>query len=87
MRTGKAHLATALGVQAIEHHHRRVLFFPMVELVNALELEKVQARRADRAPAGVCRHGDLDELGYLPFSASGGAPLFHLLSNLCDGIA
>ena len=38
--TGKTHLATALGVQAIEHHHRRVRFFSTVELVNALELEK-----------------------------------------------
>ena len=26
--TGKTHIATALGVQAIEHHHRRVRFFP-----------------------------------------------------------
>jgi len=26
----------------------------------------------------------LDELGYLPFSASGGARLFHLLSNLYE---
>ena len=35
--TGKTHIATALGVQAIEHHHRRVRFFSTVELVNALE--------------------------------------------------
>ena len=28
--TGKTHLATALGVQAIEHHHRRVRFFSTV---------------------------------------------------------
>jgi DNA replication protein DnaC len=27
----------------------------------------------------------LDELGYLPFSASGGALLFHLLSKLYEG--
>ena len=38
--TGKTHIATALGVQAIEHHHRRVRFFSTVELVNALEQEK-----------------------------------------------
>ena len=44
--TGKTHLATAFGVQALEHHRRRVRFFPTVELVNALELEKTcrQAR-------------------------------------------
>jgi DNA replication protein DnaC len=25
--TGKTHIATAIGVQAIEHHHKRVRFF------------------------------------------------------------
>ena len=38
--TGKTHIATALGVQAIEHHRKRVRFFSTVELVNALEQEK-----------------------------------------------
>src|SRR6195256_6729494 len=42
--TGKTHLATALGVQAIEHHHRRVRFFSTVELVNALEAEKANGK-------------------------------------------
>src|SRR3984885_14200668 len=32
--TGKTHIATALGVQAAEHHHKRVRFFSTVELVN-----------------------------------------------------
>lgn len=40
--TGKTHIATAIGVQAIEHHHKRVRFFSTVELVNALEQEKSQ---------------------------------------------
>src|SRR5690606_11904089 len=35
--TGKTHIATAIGIQAIEHHHKRVRFFSTVELVNALE--------------------------------------------------
>lgn len=39
--TGKTHLATAIGVQALEHHRRRVRFFSTVELVNQLEQEKV----------------------------------------------
>ena len=39
--TGKSHVATALGIQAIEHHRKRVRFFSTVELVNALEQEKV----------------------------------------------
>ena len=37
--------------------------------------------------AGRLAHSDLvklDELGYLPFSASGGALLFHLLSKLYE---
>src|SRR3546814_2717012 len=38
--TGKTHVATALGVQAIEHHPKRVRFFSTVALVNAFEQEK-----------------------------------------------
>lgn len=38
--TGKTHLATAIGVQAIEHDRSRVRFFSTIELVNALEQEK-----------------------------------------------
>ena len=83
--TGKTHIATALGVQAIEHHHRRVRFFSTVELVNALEQEKAQGKAGQLANR--LTHADLvilDELGYLPFSASGGALLFHLLSKLYE---
>ena len=83
--TGKTHLATALGIQAIEHHHRRVRFFSTVELVNALELEKAKGQAGQLANRLV--YADvvvLDELGYLPFSASGGAMLFHLLSKLYE---
>ncbi len=83
--TGKTHIATALGVHAVEHHHRRVRFFSTVELVNALEQEKAQGKAGQIA--GRLVHSDLvilDELGYLPFSASGGALLFHLLSKLYE---
>jgi DNA replication protein DnaC len=83
--TGKTHVATAIGVQAIEHHHKRVRFFSTVELVNALEQEKAQGRSGQIANRLI--HSDLvilDELGYLPFSASGGALLFHLLSKLYE---
>jgi DNA replication protein DnaC len=83
--TGKTHLATALGIQAIEHHHRRVRFFSTVELVNALEIEKGRGQAGQIANRLV--HTDvvvLDELGYLLFSASGGALLFHLLSKLYE---
>ena len=40
--TGKTHAATALGVQAVEHHRRKVRFFSTIELVNALEQEKAK---------------------------------------------
>jgi DNA replication protein DnaC len=83
--TGKTHLATAIGVQAIEHHRKRVRFFSTVELVNALETEKHQGKSGQIAAR--LAHSDLvilDELGYLPFSASGGALLFHLLSKLYE---
>ena len=49
--TGKTHLATAIGVQAIEHHRKRVRFFSTVELVNALEQEKLQGKPGQIAPA------------------------------------
>jgi len=83
--TGKTHIATALGVQAVEHYKKRIRFFSTVELVNALEQEKAQGKAGQIASRLI--HADLvilDELGYLPFSASGGALLFHLLSKLYE---
>ncbi|MEW8508576.1 MAG: IS21-like element helper ATPase IstB [Candidatus Thiodiazotropha sp.] len=83
--TGKTHLATAIAVQAIQHHRLRVRFLSTIELVNQLEQEKQigrQGRLANRLT-----HTDmviLDELGYLPFSQTGGALLFHLISKLYE---
>jgi DNA replication protein DnaC len=42
--TGKTHIATALGVQAVEHHRRKVRFFSTIELVNTLEQEKAKGK-------------------------------------------
>ncbi|ACI52416.1 IstB domain protein ATP-binding protein [Gluconacetobacter diazotrophicus PA1 5] len=83
--TGKTHLATALAVQAIEHHRKKIRFWSTVDLVNALEQEKT-ANRAGQIAERLLRLDlvILDELGYLPFSASGGALLFHLLSRLYE---
>lgn len=83
--TGKTHLATAISVQAIMHAHCRVRFFSTVDLVNALEQEKVAGKQGQIAHRLV--HADLvilDELGYLPFSQNGGALLFHLMSKLYE---
>lgn len=83
--TGKSHIATALGVQAVEHHRKKVRFFSTVDLVNALEQEKT-LNRSGQLTERLLRLDllILDELGYLPFSPSGGAMLFHLLSKLYE---
>lgn len=83
--TGKSHLATAIGVAGITRHGKRVRFYSVVDLVNALEQEKAQGR-AGRIAASLLRMDAvvLDELGYLPFSQTGGALLFHLLSRLYE---
>jgi DNA replication protein DnaC len=83
--TGKTHLATALGISGLAHHAKRVRFYSTVDLVNALEQEKVQGK-AGRIAMSLSRMDlvILDELGYLPFSQAGGALLFHLLSKLYE---
>jgi len=83
--TGKTHLATALGVAGITRQGKRVRFYSTVDLVNALELEKVQGKPG-RIAFNLMRVDlvILDELGYLPFSQAGGALLFHLLSKLYE---
>ena len=83
--TGKSHVATAIGVQAIERHRRKVRVYSTVELVNAFEQEKALGKTGKMTE--MITKIDLvilDELGYLPFSPSGGALLFHLLSKLYE---
>lgn len=82
--TGKTHCAIALGIAAI-HAGKRVRFYNAVDLVNQLEREKSLGRAG-----ALARHLTqmdaviLDELGYLPFPESGGALLFHLISQLYE---
>jgi DNA replication protein DnaC len=85
--TGKTHLATALARHVILQG-KRARFYSVVDLVNQLDAEK----RAGRAGYLTNRllHQDaivLDELGYLPFSADGGALLFHLISKLYERVS
>jgi DNA replication protein DnaC len=83
--TGKTHIATALGFQSVEHHRNKVRFLAIVDLVNALEQEKVLNRAAQLADRLLrLDFVILDEWGYLPFSSSGGALLIHLLSELYE---
>jgi DNA replication protein DnaC len=57
----------------------------LVDLVNQLEQEKA-AGRSGRLAEKLLRHDliVIDELGYLPFSQSGGQLLFHLISKLYE---
>lgn len=83
--TGKTHLATAIAVSGIAARGKRVRFYSTVDLVNVLEREKRDGK-AGRIALSLLRMDlvILDELGYLPFSQSGGALLFHLLSKLYE---
>jgi DNA replication protein DnaC len=82
--TGKTHLSIALGT-ALVHQGKRVRFFNVVDLVNLLIKEQTagnpgqMARRLVQVDAVI-----LDELGYMPFPKSGGALLFHLISQLYE---
>lgn len=83
--TGKTHLATAIGIEAVRQHRLRVRFFSTIELVNALEKEQAQGKAGQIALR--LSYADmviLDELGYLPFTPTGGALLFHLISKLYE---
>lgn len=82
--TGKSHLAIAIARQAIKDG-KRGRFFNVVDLVNQLEQEKL-AVRGGKLAENLSRLNlvVLDELGYLPFSKSGGQLLFHLISKLYE---
>jgi len=80
--TGKSHLAIAIASHAVRQG-KRGRFYSVVELVNQLEQEQRNGE-AGRLARQMARLDFvvLDELGYLPFSQSGGARLFHLI-NAC----
>jgi DNA replication protein DnaC len=85
--TGKSHLAIGLAIQAVQNGCK-ARFYNVVDLVNQLEQERVtgKALTLSNRLKGI----DvvvLDELGYLPFSKSGGALLFHLISQLYERLS
>ena len=85
--TGKSHLATALARHVILHG-RRARFYSVVDLVNQLDAEKRAGRAGHLANRLLNQDAIvLDELGYLPFSADGGALLFHLISKLYERVS
>jgi DNA replication protein DnaC len=81
------HLCVAIAANLIRAA-RRGRFYTVVDLVNRLEQEQrsgrcgLTLRQLARMDFVV-----LDELGYLPFSQSGGALLFHLLSRLYEKVS
>jgi DNA replication protein DnaC len=82
--TGKTHLAIAIARQSIRSG-KKARFYNGLDLVNQLEQEKLN-NRGGRLVEHLSRHDlvILDELGYLPFSKSGGQLLFHLISKLYE---
>ena len=66
--TGKTHIATALGVQAVEHHRKKVRFFSTVELVNTLEQEKAKGKAGQIAES--LQRADLPRRGNGPLDRS-----------------
>jgi DNA replication protein DnaC len=82
--TGKTHLAIAIAKQSIRNGGK-ARFFNVLDLVNQLEQEKLD-NRGGKLAEHMVRHDlvILDELGYLPFSKSGGQLLFHLISKLYE---
>lgn len=82
--TGKTHLAIAVARNLIQQGQRG-RYFNVVDLVNQLEQEKLQGRGGKLAE-NLARLDLIvfDELGYLPFSRSGGQLLFHLFSKLYE---
>jgi hypothetical protein len=71
----------------VVHHDEQAVLCAVAMAVNddALEQEKAQGKSGQIAERLARRDLIiLDELGHLPFSASGGALLFHLLSRLYE---
>lgn len=82
--SGKTHLAIGIA-SAVIRAQARGRFYNLVDLVNQLEAEKL-AGRGGRLAETLQRYDLIvvDELGYLPFSQSGGQLLFHLISKLYE---
>lgn len=79
--TGKTHLATAIGVNAIKEG-KKVKYFRTASLVNRLseakskgEVEKY-IKQIDKADMLIC-----DEWGYIPFEKEGSQLLFQIIST------
>lgn len=84
---GKTHIATALAVEATRQM-RRVRFYNAAALVNDL----LKAQDEDRVAAFINKALNyklivIDELGFIPFTATGAQLMFQLCSALYERVA
>jgi DNA replication protein DnaC len=84
---GKTHIATALAVEATRQM-RRVRFFNAAALVNEL----LKAQDEDRITSFINKALNhkllvIDELGFIPFTATGAQLMFQLCSALYERVA
>lgn len=81
---GKTHLATALGIQAVETGYR-VSFITMEELIKALKTEGILTKSQQRLKR--LRRSDLviiDEIGFLPITKQEANMFFQVVSQLYE---
>ena len=85
--SGKTHLAITLAANVVRQG-KKARFYNVLDLVNQLEQEKMTGKAgklAERLKS--MQVVVLDELGYLPFSKTGAALLFHLISQLYERVS
>ena len=84
---GKTHVATGLALAACRQGHR-VRFYTAAGLVNELILAQDE-HRMSRFLASALKHKliVLDELGFIPFSATGAQLIFQFCSTLYERVA
>lgn len=84
---GKTHLATSLGLAACRQGYK-VRFYNTASLVNDLTLAQEEHRLQKLITSLLAHHLlILDELGFIPFSASGAHLLFQFCSALHERVA
>ena len=85
--SGKTHLAITLAANSIRQGSK-ARFYNVLDLVNQLEQEKIVGKAGQLTQRlKLMQVVVLDELGYLPFSKTGAALLFHLISQLYERVS
>lgn len=84
---GKSHIATALALAACRQG-RKVRFYNVAGLVNDLTVAQDE-HRLSKMLSSILKHDliVLDELGFIPFSASGSHLIFQFCSTLYERVA